>query len=312
MKWNNVNKISVGFVMHTLGVLLFVISIVSGSSNARIVAGNDTEEAIVTGNDIEEGFPATQIVGGHDAPEGKYPYQVSILHNFSPSCGGSIINSRFILTAAHCIYNKNSKSIKVVAGTNFYAPGRGGVTYNAESLIWHSGYNQYRNLNDIGLIQVDKEIIFSSKIQPIALAETYYVAAGEIVALTGWGTTSRLNPSIKLQEIYVLVMSQSMCESLIWEVSKNNICTNTTLSTGVCFGDSGSPVVLNGVQIGIVSYGQPCALGYPDVHTRVSPYGSWITLKATKLHTKNHGHLNRWSLLLLGISTLVSYWYSLS
>ncbi|XP_034170856.1 chymotrypsin-2-like isoform X2 [Osmia lignaria lignaria] len=301
MKWNNVNKISVGFVMHTLGILLFAVSIVSVSPTSSIFAGNDAEE----------GFPATQIVGGHDALEGKYPYQVSILHNYSPSCGGSIINSRFILTAAHCIYNKNLKSIKVVAGTNFYAPGRGGVTYNAESLIWHSGYNKYRNLNDIGLIQVDREIIFFSKIQPIALAETYYVAAGEIVVLTGWGRLTKNNmlltiPS-KLQEIYLSVMSQSMCESLVWEVTKNNICTNTTLSTGACFGDSGSPVVLNGVQIGIVSYGHPCALGYPDVHTRVSPYGSWITL-----HAINHGYLNRWSLLLLGISTLVSYSYSLS
>lgn len=48
--------------------------------------------------------PTARIIGGNDAPENKYPYQASVLHNLFPTCGGSIINDRFILTAAHCIY----------------------------------------------------------------------------------------------------------------------------------------------------------------------------------------------------------------
>lgn len=41
-------------------------------------------------------------------------------------------------------------------------------------------------------------------------------------------------------------------------------------------GDSGSPLVVNGTQVGIVSFGRPCAIGYPDVYTRVSSFISWI------------------------------------
>nr|CAD7405455.1 unnamed protein product [Timema cristinae] len=47
---------------------------------------------------------------------------------------------------------------------------------------------------------------------------------------------------------------------------------------GVVFvvGDSGGPLVANGALVGIVSWGQPCALGVPDVYVRVSDYIDWI------------------------------------
>ena len=43
-------------------------------------------------------------------------------------------------------------------------------------------------------------------------------------------------------------------------------------------GDAGSPLVTAGIQIGIASWGSPCAQGYPDVHTRVYSYIEWIRL----------------------------------
>lgn len=49
------------------------------------------------------GFPEGQIVGGKDAPVGKFPHQVSLRQNGNHFCGGSIIDSRHILTAAHCV-----------------------------------------------------------------------------------------------------------------------------------------------------------------------------------------------------------------
>lgn len=41
-------------------------------------------------------------------------------------------------------------------------------------------------------------------------------------------------------------------------------------------GDSGGPLIHDDVQIGVVSFGQPCAVGKPDVYTRVSSFVSWI------------------------------------
>lgn len=45
----------------------------------------------------------TWIIGGKNAEEGQFPYQVSLRNKFSKGhfCGASILNSRFLLTAAH-------------------------------------------------------------------------------------------------------------------------------------------------------------------------------------------------------------------
>lgn len=81
-------------------------------------------------------------------------------------------------------------------------------------------------------------------------------------------------------------------------ITDKNICTISRIGNGVCHvsndylislflkdnkyissnlqGDSGGPLVANGVQIGVVSWGLPCALGAPDVYTRVYSYKDWI------------------------------------
>ena len=49
-----------------------------------------------------------KIVGGENARFGQNPWQVAIVkHQFlnqKISCGGALINRRWIVTAAHCVY----------------------------------------------------------------------------------------------------------------------------------------------------------------------------------------------------------------
>ncbi|XP_001605658.3 chymotrypsin-2 [Nasonia vitripennis] len=218
----------------------------------------------------------TRIYGGSDAPEGRYPYQVSLRRPFH-FCGGSIVNERWILTAAHCLQGKDVKTVQVVVGTTSRSQGSG-TAYQAEKLIYHQGYSTEKFQNDIGLVRVDRDIKFSEKVQPIELARKDTIAVGESVVLSGWGRVAGDNKPEKLQHILLKVYDLEKCKTkMSHPVIETQICTFTKKSEGFCKGDSGGPLVnKNGVQVGIVAYARGCGAGNPDVYTRVSSFSDWI------------------------------------
>ncbi|XP_018356764.1 PREDICTED: chymotrypsin-1-like [Trachymyrmex septentrionalis] len=227
------------------------------------------------------GFPEPEIVGGRDAPIGKFPYQVSLRKSGRHSCGGSIINHYTILTAGHCLvrYSLNGPgaftSLTIHAGTNLLS--ENGTVYKAKQAIIHDAYNSLRLINDIGLLILSTPIKYTKYIQPISLATTDSAPSGSYCILSGWGRV-KLGGTIpdKLQEIELNVYDLVKCHQSQRRVQSSHICTLTRIGEGACHGDSGSPLVSNGVQIGIVSFGTPCARGKPDVHTRVASFTEWI------------------------------------
>lgn len=62
----------------------------------------------------------------------------------------------------------------------------------------------------------------------------------------------------------------------------STLCTLQQKGEGICTGDSGGPLIYNGVLIGVASFtiGQ-CAGGYPDGWARVSSFITWIINNAT-------------------------------
>ncbi|KAF7412045.1 hypothetical protein HZH66_000941 [Vespula vulgaris] len=220
------------------------------------------------------GVPTGRVVGGTDAPVGKYPYQVS-LRAPRHFCGGSIISKRYILTAAHCLVGKSVERVTVHAGSVHLDQEE--AVYTAEELIVNKNYNPFKFTNDIGLIRVSEDITFTPLVQPVKLPVSNTIKAGDAVVLTGWGRIY-LNGPIpnNLQQITLAIVNQQTCKAKHWGLTNTHICTFTKRGEGACHGDSGGPLVANGVQIGIVSYGHPCALGSPDVFTRVYSFLNWI------------------------------------
>ncbi|XP_006811034.1 serine protease 27, partial [Neolamprologus brichardi] len=131
----------------------------------------------------------TRIVGGQVAPVGSWPWQVSLQRSGSHFCGGSLINSQWVLTAAHCFQTITATGLTVNLGRQSLQ----GSNPNAESrtvtkIINHPNYNSVTFNNDICLLQLSSPVTFNNYISPVCLAasnSTFYSGVNSWV--TGWG-----------------------------------------------------------------------------------------------------------------------------
>lgn len=82
----------------------------------------------------------------------------------------------------------------------------------------------------------------------------------------------------KLMFAHLTTISNEDCQPRWFEqeIVSGHLCTTSPRGIGTCFGDSGGPLAADGKLIGIVSFGEPCAIGVPDVFARVSQYKDWI------------------------------------
>merc|ERR1712106_352799 len=123
-----------------------------------------------------------RIVGGKEVSTGKkYPYQIWV--QGLGACGGSIINKKYILSAAHCFGKPGQKDIK--------------VTDNNYVML---GTNDMM-ANDLAIIKLTTEIQFSDKVRPVCLAsDKTKDYTGQMAVVAGWGTTGRYNSGQKVPE----------------------------------------------------------------------------------------------------------------
>nr|XP_022900144.1 chymotrypsin-2-like [Onthophagus taurus] len=217
-----------------------------------------------------------RIVGGSNAASGQFPFMVSQRSGSTTShmCGGTIINNRWILSAAHCL--TGSGAITFVAGSHLILTG--GVRFAVSRRLIHANYNPTLISNDVGVVQLASAISFGNLIQPIALESGNVGAVAATVV--GWGRiqTGGAIPN-NLQWLNLNSITVADCQNRhSHPVFANNICSLAPNGQGICQGDSGGPLLRRGtnIQLGIASWVIPCARGWPDVFARVSSFLPWI------------------------------------
>jgi hypothetical protein len=251
---------------------------------------------------------SARIVNGFDAKLGQFPYQVAITnYQGGQYCGGTIIGNKWVVTAAHCLYNTNkgvyekARNVYVRVGVtdldpNDWESNPHQQIHKTEQVICHSDYDSTALTNDICLIKLAKSITFNDYVKPAALA-TVKPAEGTPMQISGWGKlTHGGSATKKLQFATFQTYSDDATRKIFGGVAftDGNVAGNSDASlsslvqptpTGTCQGDSGGPAVTTDsdgylVLAGIVSYGAVCAED-PSVFTSVAYFYDWIASTVT-------------------------------
>jgi secreted trypsin-like serine protease len=130
----------------------------------------------------------SRIVAGEEAKPNSWPWQVSIARSSATShfCGGSLIYSNFVLTAAHCCADMSANSLRVNVGAHNLQSPTTYTTYTVSKVIMHENYNTRTLLNDICILKLTSSVTFSDKVNTIRIPSTRSTILGKRVAITGW------------------------------------------------------------------------------------------------------------------------------
>ncbi|KAF2885460.1 hypothetical protein ILUMI_20740 [Ignelater luminosus] len=216
-----------------------------------------------------------RIVGGYEVEIEDFPYQLALLHVGKPLCGASIVSSKTAITAAHCTHDRIQTNYSVRAGSSFIESG--GIVIDVNEVHEHPKFDRYLLDYDVSVLKLAEPLVFSPFIQPVKLDEKgRELEPGHMCTVSGWGTLSWGGsfPTKKLQAVDVPKVLDMVCRNAYGhkKVTNRMICHGYgDGGKDACQGDSGGPLVCDGVQIGIVSFGNRCAVkGYPGVYSKIS------------------------------------------
>jgi trypsin len=214
---------------------------------------------------------ADAVVGGEDVAEGEHPYMAAILEDGGQICGGSVIASQWVLTAAHCI--SEGASLSVAVGDIDYTEGREIAVDNA---VVHPDYDTDTSANDVALLHLVSAAGVPTLRIPGAAADRFEVT-GTPAVVVGWGSempivglVPPLTTTLKRAELSIV--SDEDCAQD--NDAATQVCAEALLADS-CQGDSGGPLIVEGdmgpFQLGVVSYGLGCAVPeFPGVYSEVN------------------------------------------
>ena len=247
---------------------------------------------------------STYIVGGDDADR-EYPWMVALYKSGDFICGGVLISSNWVATAAHCVYESDDEdgdataydasyySLIIGESTHYsstsLAESAGVTVHSLSSVVIQPNYDSDEYDYDVALLELDTSYYQPGPALTIA-TQFNEMEEGDLLTTIGYGVLSTdddASPEDKipttLQEADLPYVPENQCYWSSYGLTTDNMfCAGYSDGTNIdsCSGDSGGPVfrTLDGQLslVGLVSWGTSSCSDYPGVYTNVSNLRSWI------------------------------------
>jgi len=269
--------------------LIFIVSIVLVNQLSDLAAfklprkSKDLADVCGYENDVVSGF----IIGGDEADEHRYPWMAALLNGGRFTCGSALISEEWAITAAHCVEGGGSSYSILLGSHNINAneePNR--VEAKVSDYTIHEGYNFPHN--DIAVLKLKDKVEFNDYIRPLCLPtrkEQSDPLFGADVMAIGWGQADNANGQDALRQVELVTLREDQQVQYCDDDYPSVLCIDTQGgSVGVCFGDSGSPLLhrrSNGqyITVGAASFvtDGSCQGDTPSGYSRVSHNLDWIS-----------------------------------
>lgn len=238
-------------------------------------------------------------MNGTKARVGSWPWQIGMrtCAKCRISCGGTLIDDEWVVTAAHCVANLSPQDIFLVAGeVDQDVVSRNEQHFKCKRIIIHDEYAIDAAYDkDIALLQLDKYAVFDDHVRPLCLPDSSRVLTDQdLCTVTGYGSVKQAGPkSSVLLQANVKIVHRTKCKQTYMKLSPPKAVTQNMVCAGydrggtdACQGDSGGPLTCfprgstKFILGGIVSWGVGCAKPNKyGVYSNVAALTTWIKEK---------------------------------